>query len=281
MLIEEAMIAANVSAAAYIEEHLGPNQGIYRVHEPPGAEKLEALRQAMALAGIRMSQGKLTPLGVKAAMDQLAERENRWLFEMMVLRSLTQATYTPDNRGHFGLALEHYMHFTSPIRRYADLVVHRLIKSILRKKKAPYSTEQLLGIGVHISATERRAERVGWGVDAWLKCEYVAARIGETFDGMVMGVTDFGLFVELKGYYIQGLLHISELGADYFQYQPQSMSLVGERSGRRFSLGDELRVVLTDVIAEQGKLDLRLDKPPAKSGGGKGRKQGKRRGRRR
>jgi ribonuclease R len=265
MLIEEAMISANVAAAEYIEKRLGPGRGIYRVHEPPAAEKRDQLNQALALAGIRTPPGALTPLGVKAAMDQLAGRDDRWLYEMMVLRSLTQAVYTPENEGHFGLALERYMHFTSPIRRYADLVVHRIIKALLASGDSPYPIDELVTIGVHISATERRAESVGWGVDAWLKCEYVADRVGEVFDGVVMGVTDFGLFVELKGFYVQGLVHVSELGSDYFQFQPQSMSLVGERSGRRFSLGDELKVVLTDAIPEQGRLDL-VPERPAKGG---------------
>ncbi len=268
-LIEEAMIAANVCAAEYIERAYGPKQGMYRVHEPPAAEKLEQLQQALALAGVRLPHGDLTPRGLKAATDQLAGKENRWLFEMLVLRSLMQAVYTPDNKGHFGLGLARYMHFTSPIRRYADLVVHRTIKAILSGSEAPYDTETLLETGMRISATERRAESAGWAVDAWLKCEYVAPRVGETFDGIVMGVTEFGLFVELKGFYVQGLLHISELGSDYFQYQPQSLALVGERSGRRFTLGDSLSVVLTDVVPEEGKLDLRLD--PTRPAGSRGR----------
>jgi ribonuclease R len=283
-LIEEAMISANVAAATFIEERLGKDRGIYRVHDAPTAEKLDQLRQTLALAGLRLPRGDLTPLGVKTAMDQLGRKENRWLYEMMVLRSLTQAVYTPENKGHFGLALERYMHFTSPIRRYADLVVHRIIKSLLRNRESRYTTDELVTTGAHISTTERRAESVGWGVDGWLKCEYVAHRVGEVFDGVIMGVTDFGLFVELKGYYVQGLLHISELGSDYFQYQPQSMSLVGERSGLRFGLGDELRVVLTDAIPEQGRLDLVLDRPESggkkKAGKTPGRGKGQRRRRR-
>jgi ribonuclease R len=284
MLIEEAMIAANVAAATFIEQGFGPGHGMYRVHEPPAAEKLDQLKQALALAGVRLPTGPLTPAKVKAAMDQLGGREDRWLYEMLVLRSLTQAVYSPENEGHFGLALDRYMHFTSPIRRYADLVVHRVIKALLKGRDNPYGVEELLEIGIHISGTERRAESVGWGVDAWLKCEYVADRVGEVFDGVVMGVTDFGLFVELTGYYVQGLLHVSELGSDYFQYQPQSMSLVGERSGRRFSLGDRLRVVLTEAIPEQGRLDLVLDRPVASGGprkSGRGKATGRDRGRRR
>ncbi|MGE0625032.1 MAG: ribonuclease R [Pseudomonadales bacterium] len=281
-LIEEAMIAANVCAAQFIETRLGEHKGMYRVHEPPAEEKLDLLTQALAMAGVRLRQGQLTPSGLKSAMDQLESRENRWLYEMLVLRSLMQAVYTPENKGHFGLALERYMHFTSPIRRYADLVVHRIIKAILTGQQTPYGTEELLEIGAHISATERQAESVGWAVDAWLKCEYVADRVGETFEGVVMGVTDFGLFVELKGFYVQGLLHVSELGSDYFQYQPQSLSLVGERSGRRFTLGDEFPVVLVDAIPEQGRLDLRLEPGRATGAGGDGhpgRKKG-RKGRR-
>lgn len=267
-LIEEAMIAANVCAAEFIETRLGEHKGMYRVHEPPAAEKLELLTQALAMAGVRLRHGQLTPAGLKVAMEQLEGSEHRWLYEMLVLRSLMQAVYTPANQGHFGLALERYMHFTSPIRRYADLVVHRIIKAILTGNQTPYGTAELLEIGAHISGTERRAESVGWAVDAWLKCEYVADRIGETFEGVVMGVTDFGLFVELKGFYVQGLLHISELGSDYFQYQPQSLSLVGERSGRRFTLGDELPVILVDAVPEQGRLDLRLE--PGRSVGADG-----------
>jgi ribonuclease R len=271
-LIEEAMISANVAAAEFIESHLGTGRGMYRVHEPPGAEKLEQLRQTLALVGVRLPAGELTPPDVHRAMDQLGHERNRWLYEMMVLRSLTQAVYTPENKGHFGLALKRYMHFTSPIRRYADLIVHRIIKSILAGRETRYGTEMLLETGAHISATERRAETVGWGVDAWLKCEYVSDRVGEVFDGVIMGVTDFGLFVELKGYFVQGLLHISELGSDYFQYQPASMSLVGERSGKRFRLGDELRVRLTEAIPEQGRLDLVLERAPKSAAGRSGRR---------
>ncbi len=264
-LIEEAMIAANVCAAEFIEKGRGPSAALYRVHEPPAAEKLEQLRQSLALAGVRIAKGDLTPLVVKAALAQLGEQSNRWLYQQLVLRSLTQAVYTPENKGHFGLALKKYMHFTSPIRRYADLVVHRTIKALLHADDPPYGADELAATGVHISTTERRAESVGWGVDAWLKCEYIAHRVGDEFDGVIMGVTDFGLFVELKGYYVQGLLHVSELGSDYFSFQQPTMSLVGERSGRQFSLGDDLRVVLRDAIPEQGRLELLLEKPERRS----------------
>jgi len=216
---------------------------------------------------VRFPRGELTPVVVQQALANLAQRKDRWLFEMLILRSLNQALYSPENKGHFGLALPRYMHFTSPIRRYADLIVHRSIKAVLQGKQAPANLDQLHATGKHISMTERRADDVVWGVEGWLKCEYVAERIGEVFEGTVMGVTDFGLFVELNGYYVQGLLHVSELGTDYFQYQAQAMSLVGKRSGRRFSLGDELQVVLQDVVPEQGRMDLTLARGGGREGG--------------
>ncbi|MCZ6460170.1 MAG: ribonuclease R [Gammaproteobacteria bacterium] len=256
-LIEEAMIAANVSAARYLEA--AERRALYRIHELPPAEKVSQIRQAFAFAGVRFPRGDFTPAVIQQALAQLAGRKDRWLFEMLVLRSLSQALYSPENKGHFGLALPRYMHFTSPIRRYADLVVHRSIKAVLHGRQPPVTLDQLLVTGEHISMAERRADDAVWGVEGWLKCEYVADRIGEVFDGIVMGVTDFGLFVELTGYYVQGLLHVSELGSDYFRYHEESMSLVGERSNHRFSLGDELQVVLVDVVPEQGRLDLRLN----------------------
>ncbi len=271
-LIEEAMIAANVAAARFIESAGG--RALYRVHEPPDAEKADQLRQAFAFAGIHLPRGEVTPLSVRAALTALGDVPNRWLYEYLVLRSLTQAQYRPDNQGHFGLALERYMHFTSPIRRYADLVVHRAIKGLLHGE-APAAADYLARTGVQTSQTERRADEVSWGVDAWLKCEYVEDRVGETFAGVIMGVTEFGLFVELRGFYVQGLLHISELGSDYFQYQPRAMALVGERSGQRFVLGDEIAVVLRAVVPEQGKLDLRL---AGGTGDGAGRSRGRSQG---
>jgi ribonuclease R len=265
-LIEEAMIAANVCAAEFLEKAGVP--ALYRIHEPPKVDRVEQLRQAFAYAGVRLARGEVTPRGVCDALVELGDVPNRWLFEFMVLRSLNQAVYSPDNKGHFGLALTRYMHFTSPIRRYPDLIVHRAIKSVLAGNGAAFSMDHLVTAGVQTSMAERRADEVSWGVDAWLKCEYVAQRRGETFAGVVMGVTEFGLFVELTGYYIQGLLHISELGSDYFQFQPASQALVGERSGRRFALGDSLQVVLRDAQPEQGKLDLQLVAGPAGAGAG-------------
>ena len=255
-LIEEAMITANVCAARYLESK--ERGALYRVHEPPDAQKTDQLRQALAFAGVRLSKGEMTPKLVHDALHQLGDRPDRWIFEMLALRSMTQAAYGPDNAGHYGLALDRYMHFTSPIRRYADLVVHRAIKGTLGTGEAPMSADWLATTGAHISMTERRTEDVARGVDGWLKCEYIAERIGETFDGVVMSVTEFGLFVELSGFFVQGLVHISELGQDYFRFHAGSMTLVGDRSGRRFGLGDELKVRLVDVQPAVGKVDLVL-----------------------
>ena len=274
-LIEEAMIAANVCAARLLEK--ADAQGLYRVHEPPRGEKREQLRQAFAYAGVRISRGELTPVIIREALAALGERPDAWIFEMLVLRSMNQALYTPVNKGHFGLALSTYMHFTSPIRRYADLVVHRAIKHVIRSEPTSMSDDWLIATGEQISMTERRADEVGWGVDGWLKCEYIASRVGQNFAGVVVSVTEFGLFIELSGFYVQGLVHISELGTDYFQYRPQAMSLVGERSGRSFSMGDELQVKLIDVQPSLGRVNLEL----LRSGSDKPKRRGSRLARRR
>jgi ribonuclease R len=175
---------------------------------------------------------------------------------------MKQAVYGPNNAGHFGLGLERYMHFTSPIRRYPDLLVHRAIKSILQAKtnRAGWvpSMEQLVALGEHCSTNERRAESAGWTVEAWLKCDLVKRQEGEELPGTIAGVTEFGLFVDLDGFYVQGLLHISDLGADYFRYDPRRQRLVGDRSGKRFTLGDALSVVVANVEPPQGKIELQL-----------------------
>ena len=259
-LIEEAMIAANVCAAQFLED-VG---ALYRVHESPQADRSEQVRQAFAAAGVRLEHAGLSGKRIQEALAQLQSREDHWIFEILVLRCLPQAIYSPENKGHFGLALDRYMHFTSPIRRYADLVVHRAIKARLagkRGKNVAGKPDELVAWGEQISATERRAEELGYRVEGWLKCEYVVPRIDENFDGVVMGVTDFGLFVELDGLYVQGLLHVSELGEEYYRYEPATMALVAEGSGRRYGLGDRLTVRLADVEPALGRLDLALTGP--------------------
>ena len=254
-LIEEAMIAANVCAARFINESKA--HALYRVHEPPQSDKAEGLRDALAYVGIRVRTLPSKPRELAKLLEPLADRDDAWLLYMLILRAMSQACYQPENVGHFGLALTDYMHFTSPIRRYPDLIVHRVIKALLNSKRPPLQgIDKLLQAGEHLSSVERRAEEVERGVSNWLKCDFVADRVGETFDGIVVGVQDFGLFVELDGYFVQGLVHVSNLGEDYFSYVAESMSLVGERSGRHFSLGDRLQVVLQEVLPAQGKLDL-------------------------
>lgn len=255
MLIEEAMIAANVCAARFLESN--ERAGLYRVHEGPTGEKFDALREGLAAAGIRLSNRKPTPKDLMQILAGLGDRPDRALLETLILRSMTQAIYTPSNAGHFGLALSRYMHFTSPIRRYADLVVHRAIKSILCRDGQPDRSD-LGEVGTHISLTERRAEEVSRAVEDWLKCEYAVQWVGQTFSGRVIGVTDFGLFIELEDVFIQGLLHVSNLGNDYFHLNGPGTSLIGERSGRHFDMGAELEVVLADVDVEARKIDLLL-----------------------
>ncbi len=256
-LIEEAMIAANVCAAEFLEFH--ERGALYRVHEPPDPSKLEELRQVLAYAGVTLAKGAIEPAALQAALERLPQHANRWLYGQFALRSLQQAIYTPDNQGHYGLALERYMHFTSPIRRYPDLVVHRAIKAVLHHKRQKSPTpDELQYLGEQCSTYERRAESAGWLVEGWLKCEFLEREVGNVVEGIIAGVTEFGLFVELGGYFVQGLLHVSNLGEDYYHYNPRSLSLEGERGGRRFVMGDQIRVVVADVDAPLGKVDLQL-----------------------
>ena len=268
-LIEEAMIAANVATARELERLLkqegkGPASGtnpVYRVHEPPPSDRLDALEPALRLAGVAVPPAPVTPPALSEALTRAKAASSlpNWIWDILALRSLAQARYETRRLGHFGLALATYVHFTSPIRRYSDLLVHRILFGWRP------SADELDEICAHISATERRAESAERMVDNWLKCALIEHRVGETFSGRVAGVTGFGLFVELDGTGVQGLLHIGSLGADYFHHVPAAMALVGERSGRRFALGDAVKVVLQDVSPPMGRVDLRLAERPASS----------------
>ena len=268
-LIEEAMIAANVATARELERLLkqegkGPASGtnpVYRVHEPPPSDRLDALEPALRLAGVAVPPAPVTPPALSEALTRAKAASSlpNWIWDILALRSLAQARYETRRLGHFGLALATYVHFTSPIRRYSDLLVHRILLGWRP------SADELDEICAHISATERRAESAERMVDNWLKCALIEHRVGETFSGRVAGVTGFGLFVELDGTGVQGLLHIGSLGADYFHHVPAAMALVGERSGRRFALGDAVKVVLQDVSPPMGRVDLRLAERPASS----------------
>ena len=255
-MIEEAMINANVCAARFIEN--AEQCSLYRVHAVPDPIKLEELGLDLRGVGLSLPKGVPQPIVFKRLLDELGQRSNGWLYQQLILRSMQQAVYTPKNQGHFGLGLERYMHFTSPIRRYPDLLVHRAIKAILRGdlSRLP-GLDQLEDFGERCSSLERRAESAGWTVEAWLKCDLLKHRTGDTFSGTIAGVTEFGLFVDIEGYFVQGLLHISDLGADYFRFERAQQCLVGERNGKRYGLGDRIQVLVANVEPAQGKIDLR------------------------
>ncbi|HEY0973996.1 MAG TPA: ribonuclease R [Solimonas sp.] len=259
-LIEECMIAANVEAAKFTERLKLPT--LYRVHQDPDAGKVTTLREFLALRGLRLGGGAEPKAGDFAAVLAAAKaRPDQALIQTVLLRTLMQARYSPDNSGHFGLALTHYAHFTSPIRRYPDLLLHRAIKHGLRKGKPNafmYSREQMEAHGTHCSMTERRADEATRDVTTWLKCEFMRHRVGEEFDGIVSSVAPFGLFVELEGLYVDGLVHVSTLKNDYYEFDERRHRLVGSRGGQAYGLGDRLRVKLVRVNLDERKIDLEL-----------------------
>jgi len=254
-LIEECMLAANVCAADLLKEHEHP--ALYRIHEGPTPEKLEALRTFMGEVGFGVGGGdKPHAKDYGKLMKQIKERPDAQLLQTVLLRSMQQAVYSPDNVGHFGLAYEAYTHFTSPIRRYPDLLIHRAIKAVLNGEK--YKAKDWNTLGVHCSMTERRADDATRDVTNWLKCFYMQDKIGEVYEGTVAGVTSFGVFVALDGVYVEGLLHVTELGNDYFNYDKPRHEMVGERTGVRFRLGDRLTIKVARVDLETSKIDFTL-----------------------
>jgi ribonuclease R len=259
-LIEECMLAANVCASEFLHEQEHPT--LYRVHEGPTPERLEKLRDFLGTFGLQLGGGNAPSAKDYAALiDKIGGRPDRQLLQTVMLRSLRQAIYSPDNVGHFGLAYDSYTHFTSPIRRYPDLLVHRAIKSALaRRRYEPGNWEE---IGLHCSKTERRADEATRDVESWLKCYYMRDRIGEIFEGSISSVVPFGIFIALDGVFVEGLVHVSELGQDYFHFDEKTHTMVGERSGRRFRLSDRVRVQLVRVDMEASKIDFRLADSPA------------------
>ncbi len=260
-LIEECMIVANICAAKYIGRHKLP--ALYRVHDHPSAERLGKLIDFLGKRGIKW-QGSLdnaTPEQFSALLAQCSDRPDFAQIEIMVLRSMSQAIYIPENRGHFGLALEHYAHFTSPIRRYPDLLVHRAIRHQLHggsRDNYRYSAESMVEKGKHCSMTERRADEATRDAMDFLKCEFMSHRIGETFTGRIANITNFGLFITLDDIYIDGLVHVSALTNDYYHYNAETFTLNGERSGYRFALMDAVEIQVAKVDIDDRKIDFEL-----------------------
>jgi ribonuclease R len=268
-LIEECMIAANVEAAKFVARHKLPAP--YRVHEKPDAMKVQALREFLQAQGLKLGGGD-NPEAMDYAklMARCKDRPNRSLIQTVMLRSLMQARYSAENSGHFGLALTHYAHFTSPIRRYPDLLLHRGLKHLIHHRKVSefeYTTADIERNAAHCSMTERRADDATRDAVVWLKCEYMSDRVGEEFDGVVSGAAPFGLFVMLGDLFVDGLVHVSSLSNDYYQFEPRHHRLIGDRSGRVYNLGDAVRVRVTRVNLDERKIDLEMvgSAPGAKS----------------
>ncbi|HEY5701608.1 MAG TPA: ribonuclease R [Gammaproteobacteria bacterium] len=259
-IIEECMIAANVAAGRLIERH--KLSSLYRVHAAPSEEKLEDLHAYLDELGLRLAGGmNPSPKHFARLLERVKERPDKEVVHTMVLRSLAQAMYQPKNHGHFGLALPCYAHFTSPIRRYPDLLVHRAIKHIISgrsRRTYPYDLETMVVLGEHTSMTERRADEATRDASNWLKCEYMMSKVGETYSGTVTAITAFGVFVLLEQVYVEGLVHVSALGHEYFHFDPERHRLFGERSGREFGVGDRVRVDVVRVDLDERKVDLEL-----------------------
>lgn len=275
-LIEECMLVANVATAQFLEALEKP--ALFRVHEGPGAEKLENLRAFLGELSLDLAGGlKPTPEHYQALLATVEGRDDRHIVQTMLLRSLSQAVYQPENAGHFGLHYEAYAHFTSPIRRYPDLLVHRAIRAAIRVRgKAghikrvkgatalkreriyPYDIATMVSLGEQCSMTERRADDATREVDAWLKCEFLKDRIGEEFEGVIAAVTTFGVFVELSDLYIEGLMHVSALPGDYYHFDQAKQRLIGERTRQVFQLGGAVTVRIARVDLDDRKIDLEL-----------------------
>ncbi|MDE2204643.1 MAG: RNB domain-containing ribonuclease, partial [Burkholderiaceae bacterium] len=297
-LIEECMLTANVCAAEMLERY--KHSALYRVHAGPTEEKLQALRAFLKTNGLTLGGGdKPQAADYAELMEKVAARPDAPMLQTMLLRSMQQAVYSPDNIGHFGLAYPAYAHFTSPIRRYPDLLVHRSIKAILQRtryvpslgagvqlnsalspKARRLQAEAEKGVpasivnkakaeaiwhelGTHCSANERRADEASRDVEAWLKCYFMRDKLGNEFSGTVSAVTSFGIFVQLDELYVEGLVHVTELGSDYFQYEEARNELRGERTGIRYRLTDRVRVQLLRVDLDARKMDFRLIQEPS------------------
>jgi ribonuclease R len=265
-LIEECMLVANVCAAEFLKKHKVPTP--YRIHEGPPPDKLADVREFLSGLGLSLGGGDAPEAKHYAKLIKAVEkRPDRRLIETVLLRSFSQAVYSPDNIGHFALGFPHYTHFTSPIRRYPDLMVHRAIKQLLRREPAGVGEEQMKAISAHCSKTERRADEATRDVVRWLKAEYMMDHIGGEFDGVISGVTEFGIFVELVNIFIDGLVHITALGNDYFDFDKARHQLVGSRTRKHFRLGDPVRVRVVRVSLDEARIDFELADAKDAAGG--------------
>lgn len=257
-LIEECMLAANVAVAEFLAKSNLPI--LYRVHPPPEEEKIVLLREFLSELGFRLTGGeKPEPKDFQKTLESLDGRPEKKLIEMVMLRSLKQAQYIEENAGHFGLAYPAYTHFTSPIRRYPDLLIHRALAACIdhaEKEAYPYTANEIDGLGRQCSLTERRADDATRDAVLWLKCEYMQDKLGQVFTGTITGVTAFGLFIELDQIYVEGLVHISTLKSDYYQFDPAKHRLLGERSGRVYRLGQKMSVQVARVDLDDRKIDF-------------------------
>jgi ribonuclease R len=262
-LIEECMIAANVQAAKFLKKHKIP--ALYRVHGSPDEDRLEQLREFLRGFAITLPADRtITPGDLGDILKHISNSDEAPLIQTVIMRSLPQAVYQPENIGHFGLSLTEYAHFTSPIRRYPDLLVHRGIRHVLRggtHEDWPDELQDMSMLGQQCSMLERRADEATRDAMSWLKCEFMQNHIGEEFDSVVTGVVEFGLFVQIKDMQIDGLIHVSSLGSDYFSRDKSGYRLIGERSKRVYRLGDHLRVRLINVVIDERKIDFELVRP--------------------
>lgn len=277
-IVEECMLCANVATARFLKKHKVP--ALYRVHEGPSEERLRAVRLFLGELGLQLGGGdKPSSADYQALLAQVADRPDANVIQTVMLRSLSQAVYSPEQTGHFGLGFASYTHFTSPIRRYPDLIVHRAIKSRIHNPEVnkdvitpdvvdpelaeyPYDHARMEQLGEHASMTERRADDATRDVMAWLKCEFLKDHVGDEFDGVIAAVVPFGFFVELADVYIEGLVHVSTLSGDYFHHDAAKHRLIGERTAVSFRLGDEVRVRVVRVDLEDRKIDLELISTP-------------------
>ncbi|MDP5133555.1 MAG: ribonuclease R, partial [Paraglaciecola sp.] len=266
-IIDDGLILAFVASAKFFKKHKG--EVLYGVHEAPSEQKLANFKEFLSERGLSMDGGlEPTPSDYQNIMLKIADRPDSELIQVMLLRSMRQAIYSPDNDGHFGLALEEYSHFTSPIRRYPDLILHRVIKYLLANEQGAvkdkwtqdggfkYSLEELDALGEECSMTERRADEATRDVSDWLKCEYMQDHVGDDFDAVIASVTNFGLFVRLNDLFIDGLVHISSLASDYYQFDQMRQRLVGENTRQVYQVGAEVSVKVAAVNLDDRQIDL-------------------------